>query len=389
VLTRSEYSPDSPLTCGEVEEVFVSSADVLKVFVGGRTIGTTAAHPFWVDGKGWTPAGELVPGNRLVSSDGRLVAVHGVQETGEHVRVYNLRVADRHTYFVGADDWGFDVWAHNTCAALIDELLRAPELAGVTRAELVAIKRLGELGNPRAIRMFGEAEYTRRLEGALREAGLLKNDAFLSPQSIEAAMRGTQFHPNQGSGLERVTYPWQDRAQPNPYPVDQPFYRSLYDRIQALIDEYGIERAEQLRAHFPDQVHVDRFAGLEFHLQRAEFYARNGLLRSIELPIRDAIRGLRGEVDMLLDGNLLVDAKNWTGWNNLADFTRADRMIKLQDQVIKYLNDERGFSLRLEFNEYVPTQIRSMLQELRSQQGYGPRLEWGHVDSSGNYIRVD
>ncbi len=27
--------------------------------------------------------------------------------------VYNLSVADYHTYFVGSPDWGFSVWAHN------------------------------------------------------------------------------------------------------------------------------------------------------------------------------------------------------------------------------------------------------------------------------------
>jgi hypothetical protein len=29
--------------------------------------------------------------------------------------VYNVRVADFHTYFVGCDEWGFSVWAHNSC----------------------------------------------------------------------------------------------------------------------------------------------------------------------------------------------------------------------------------------------------------------------------------
>jgi hypothetical protein len=29
------------------------------------------------------------------------------------VTVYNLRVADFHTYFVGSEDWGFSAWAHN------------------------------------------------------------------------------------------------------------------------------------------------------------------------------------------------------------------------------------------------------------------------------------
>ncbi len=29
--------------------------------------------------------------------------------------MYNVRVADHHTYFVGTDEWGFSVWAHNAC----------------------------------------------------------------------------------------------------------------------------------------------------------------------------------------------------------------------------------------------------------------------------------
>src|SRR5262249_40395103 len=42
------------------------------------------------------------------------VTVEGVQETGEYETVYNLRIADYHTYFVGARAWGFSVWAHNS-----------------------------------------------------------------------------------------------------------------------------------------------------------------------------------------------------------------------------------------------------------------------------------
>jgi len=40
-------------------------------------------------------------GDRLSSHDGRWVAVEGLQDTGECERVYNLRVAEYHTYFVG------------------------------------------------------------------------------------------------------------------------------------------------------------------------------------------------------------------------------------------------------------------------------------------------
>jgi hypothetical protein len=32
------------------------------------------------------------------------------------VPVYNLRIAEYHTYFVGSAEWGFSVWTHNMCA---------------------------------------------------------------------------------------------------------------------------------------------------------------------------------------------------------------------------------------------------------------------------------
>jgi hypothetical protein len=39
--------------------------------------------------------------------------VQEVFNNGEVTTVYNLRVADYHTYFVGSMAWGFSVWAHN------------------------------------------------------------------------------------------------------------------------------------------------------------------------------------------------------------------------------------------------------------------------------------
>jgi hypothetical protein len=49
----------------------------------------------------------------LVGSDGSPVAVEEVFDENQYETVYNLRVADHHTYFVGCDEWGFSVWAHN------------------------------------------------------------------------------------------------------------------------------------------------------------------------------------------------------------------------------------------------------------------------------------
>jgi hypothetical protein len=41
------------------------------------------------------------------------VLVEDLCEAGEQAVVYNLRVADYHTYFVGSREWRFSVWAHN------------------------------------------------------------------------------------------------------------------------------------------------------------------------------------------------------------------------------------------------------------------------------------
>ena len=38
-----------------------------------------------------------------------------MQDSVRFATVYNFRVAEWHTYFVGAIEWGFSVWAHNLC----------------------------------------------------------------------------------------------------------------------------------------------------------------------------------------------------------------------------------------------------------------------------------
>jgi len=99
-----------------VEGVFERHAQVLRLHVGSAIVGTTAEHPFWVVGTGWVNANALAAGNTLIGKDEQEVAISRVEDTGEWATVYNMRVADWHTYFVGAAEWGFSVWAHNaTC----------------------------------------------------------------------------------------------------------------------------------------------------------------------------------------------------------------------------------------------------------------------------------
>jgi hypothetical protein len=99
-----------------VEAVFATIAPILNVHVGGRVIGTTAEHPFYVNGKGWTAAKLLRIGDLVRGEGNQWNAVEGIAPSGEVTLVYNMRVADFHTYFVGTDEWRFSVWAHNVCA---------------------------------------------------------------------------------------------------------------------------------------------------------------------------------------------------------------------------------------------------------------------------------
>jgi len=114
VLSRHEGDVDGSIGGKPVEECFVRQGDVVEVRVGGRVVRTTQEHPFYVEGRGWTAAGDLRAGDRLATHDGRWVAVEGVVDTGRVETVYNMRVADYHTYFVGRGEWGFALWVHNS-----------------------------------------------------------------------------------------------------------------------------------------------------------------------------------------------------------------------------------------------------------------------------------
>ena len=88
--------------------------------VGGRVIRTTDEHPFWIVDRGWTPVRDLNVGDKLITDDGRQKLVEDLHETGQWETVYNLRVSDYHTYFVGCAEWGFAVWAHNAAYEVLD-----------------------------------------------------------------------------------------------------------------------------------------------------------------------------------------------------------------------------------------------------------------------------
>jgi hypothetical protein len=87
--------------------------------------------------KGWICARELKAGDGLSCHDGQWVTVEAVTDLKEVATVYNLRVSDYHTYFVGSREWGFSVWAHNSCFEIVEEAgrfrIRSTTTGTVTR----------------------------------------------------------------------------------------------------------------------------------------------------------------------------------------------------------------------------------------------------------------
>ena len=185
VLSRPEHDPNAPVEVKVVEKVFFGLAPILHIHVGGQVIRTTPEHPFWVRGKGWIKAPDLAIGDELSSREGRWTAVEDLFHTGELETVYNLRVADYHTYFVGGWEWGFDVWAHNLCGQVHHAISRVVARALASHPVLRGLYRFRDsrLATQAATlaNHFGYQRWHRRLDQAVA-AWLGRNPAATASQ---------------------------------------------------------------------------------------------------------------------------------------------------------------------------------------------------------------
>jgi RHS repeat-associated protein len=97
---------DDPNTPGEVEykqvlETFIRHTDKLvDLFIDGEVISTTGEHPFWTPDKGWVEANDLVVGSLVMTEDGRIIDIDGVETRNGEFTVYNFAVEGFHSYFV-------------------------------------------------------------------------------------------------------------------------------------------------------------------------------------------------------------------------------------------------------------------------------------------------
>ena len=81
----------------------VAPSTLALTFSNGETIETTEEHPFYVQDRGFTPAGLVAIGNSIVTRAGPSLQVTRIEERNSAQKVYNFEVEDYHTYFVEND----------------------------------------------------------------------------------------------------------------------------------------------------------------------------------------------------------------------------------------------------------------------------------------------
>lgn len=111
VWSRSDATGElslKPVTARFITEQRPTLALEVESAAASETLQVTEGHPFWVQDHGWVDSDELAEGSLLWSPEGALVA-HQASAFGERTKVYNLEVADFHTYFVGS----LHAWVHN------------------------------------------------------------------------------------------------------------------------------------------------------------------------------------------------------------------------------------------------------------------------------------
>lgn len=101
---------DMVYSMNENNEIELKSIDKLiehipgylyNIVLDNETIRTTFSHPFYVEGVGKVTADKLQVGYSLKDIEGNLHIIKGIGIVEEVEKVYEIRVKDNHTYFVG------------------------------------------------------------------------------------------------------------------------------------------------------------------------------------------------------------------------------------------------------------------------------------------------
>jgi RHS repeat-associated protein len=84
---------------------------LVELTIDGGLVRTTPEHPFYTAASEWVAAADLTVGDEVVAADGHTGRVERIEFVQQPETMYNLTVADAHTYFVGDEQW----LVHNQC----------------------------------------------------------------------------------------------------------------------------------------------------------------------------------------------------------------------------------------------------------------------------------
>jgi len=108
-------------------------SEVFEIKVGRDSFKVTGEHPFYVAGKGWTPARDVQSGDEFVTSENCSLVVETIEKHQGEVLVYNFEVSTDHNYYVGQEG----ILTHNVSAlrkalGLKNPLLAAHHIVAIT-----------------------------------------------------------------------------------------------------------------------------------------------------------------------------------------------------------------------------------------------------------------
>lgn len=211
-----------------------STKTLVLIHTPSGVISATEEHPFAKWGAGWTPAGALASGDRLVTSAHELAEVLSVEHVqGPATPVYNLVVEGSHTYYVGSEG----LLVHNqTCGGGFASLWRrltgkkpaqvAPEPTILTLADLMELESYRDGSKLKPPPGSPERQRVDQLEALARrksnqDANNRENGAKPELDGREKARRWARQVPWPGSELE-VRPNSSPPALPGPGPVPAP-----------------------------------------------------------------------------------------------------------------------------------------------------------------------
>jgi len=178
------------------------ATELVEVSYGPHTVRSTPSHPYWVDGLGWLPAGELTIGMILHTRDQEPVEITDLRVRLGQVPVFNLEVGDTHSFYVGEPS----VLVHNMSGK-----------GG--RPQVTLNKEAGDAFRDEIADQFEKAGYEVEKE-VVKETpfGLRKMDIQVSKDGqvlggIETKVGGSRYLPSQ-----RAKDEWLRRTQG--YPVN-------------------------------------------------------------------------------------------------------------------------------------------------------------------------